>query len=113
VKARNWIVGTALFLLAAPGLADARSTQGSTREPFPATQAAVLRSREDPSLLSFRAGAVPVRGAIGAEEREALRAAEARSQDLGSMRGGSIDLSDHDLKLIAIALVILLVLIII
>lgn len=113
MKARMAIVGAALSLLAGPGFAAAPSIQGSTREPTSRNEAKLLRSLEDLSLLSLRAGIVPARAVIGDEERGALRAAQARSPDLGSMRGGVIDLSDHDIKLIVIALAIVLILIII
>jgi hypothetical protein len=42
-----------------------------------------------------------------------LRAAEARSEGLDALRAGAIDISDHDYKLIAIVLGIVLILVII
>jgi hypothetical protein len=42
-----------------------------------------------------------------------LRAAEARSEGLDALRAGAIDISDHDYKLSAIVLGIVLILVII
>lgn len=72
-----------------------------------------LRAVEDAGLLDLRAGAVACPTPIRENERLALRAAEACSGGLDALRAGAIDISDHDYKLIAIVLGIVLILVII
>lgn len=112
MKARTALVGTALTLLAAPGLATVRplADLGSMNL---GNERGALRALEDPFLQSQRAGAVVTRASVGEAERAELRTAEAASTELAAMRAGDLDLSDRDITLIAIVVGVLLILIII
>jgi hypothetical protein len=107
MNARTAIVGLALTLLAAPGVASTVTTG------IPGGERSALRSLEDPALHTQRAGAVALRSAIGAEERDQLRSAEAASTQLADMRAGEVTLTDRDITLIAIVAAVILIIIIV
>ena len=107
MNARTALVGTALMLLAAPGLASTVTTG------IPGGERGALRALEDPSLASQLGGAVPARAAIGAEERDQLRRAEAASAELADLRAGDVTLTDRDITLIAIVAAVVLIIIIV
>lgn len=106
MNARTAIVGMALTLLAAPALASTGSfgTSGDR---------SALRSLEDPSLETQRAGAVALRAPLEEASRNHLRSAEAASRELAEMRAGDLHLSDHDLTIIAIVAAVVLLIVII
>lgn len=107
MNARTALVGTALTLLAAPGLAST-VTIGN-----PGTERGALRALEDPSLASQRGGAIAPRASLGAEERDQLRRAEAASAELADLRAGEVTLTDRDITLIAIVAAVVLIIIIV
>lgn len=78
-----------------------------------ATETIALRSAADPTLESMRAGARPANIGLRVDERAQLRAAAEQSRGIEALRGGELNLSDRDLKLILIAAVVTALLIII
>jgi hypothetical protein len=109
MNARHALLAAAIALIAAPSFAMVR-LPGLAPGP---TSKERLRAVEDAGHLDLRAGAVACPTPIRECERLALRAAEARSEGLDALRAGAIDISDHDYKLIAIVLGIVLILVII
>jgi hypothetical protein len=88
--------------LAAPAAAGALS----------ASDAAALSARSDPSLAAQRAAgfSAPV---FGDEDRAGVNAAQAAAPDVADLRDEDIHLSDHDLTVIGITVLIVIAIIII
>ena len=103
MNARTAMVGMVLTLLAAP----------ATAAPGSIDARSALRAFEDPSLEIQRGGAVVARASLDEAERTALRSAEAANTQLAEMRAGDLNLSDHDLTIIAIVVAVVLLIVII
>jgi hypothetical protein len=112
-----------LGLFTAPALAGTGITPRPIRalspvelSPVESARLRTLEARdlgEAPDLGELRAGAVTTSAPLQDVERTALRAAEARDSDLQSLRAGDLNLSDHDLTIIAVVLAVVIIIIII
>lgn len=118
MKTKIWPIALVLGLFTAPALAGT----GIAPRPIRAlSQVESVRLRtleardlgEAPDLGELRAGAVTFSAPLQDVERTALRAAQARDSDLQSLRAGDLNLSDHDLTIIAVVLAVVIIIIII
>jgi hypothetical protein len=98
-------------LLATPSVASTPTRAGGAA--IDSSAAASLRSAEAKDLGTLRAGVGAAKTSIGAAERTSLAAADARSKELGALRGGDITLSDKEVTIIVVVAVVVLILILV
>lgn len=101
----------AAVLLATPAVAS--TPMRAARAGIAASEAVGLRSAEAKGLGDLRAGVAAPKTAIGTCERAGLAAADARSQDLGKLRGGDVTLTDQQVTIIVVVAVVVLILILV
>ena len=70
-----------------------------------------LRAFGDARLEAMRGGARAATPVFDDGEREMLRQAQAQRPELAAMRGGDLDLSDRDIKVILITAAVVLILV--
>jgi len=101
----------AAVLLATPSVASTPTRAGGAA--IDSSAAASLRSAEAKDLGTLRAGVAAPKTSISGAERAHLASANARSQDLGDLRGGDITLSDKEVTIIVVVAVVVLILILV
>jgi hypothetical protein len=81
--------------------------------PLAAEEAAILSEVRAAELADLRAGALEETAPLEDAERAALAAAEEEAGELADQRGGDLNLSDREVKIIAITAAAILVLVLI
>jgi hypothetical protein len=75
-----------------------------------ATERAALTAAAKPELATQRAGAATRSAVMAGDERAQLQRAQQQAKpELAAQRGGDLHLTDHELKIIAVVLLVVLV----
>lgn len=94
-------IGSVVIAALALGPAHAAATHTLDR--------ASLHAASTPALADMRAGAPALRASPSVSERTALREAQHKSTALRALRAGEMSLSNRDLTIIAIVVVVILI----